>query len=138
MEETYGKVISKGAARRNWALGNASRAIHVVGAVLEQAVKVQRGALVAELVVDVDDEAVAHVDLETRNGPLAVDANDGTLHGAVRVGGDPGDVEVMGDGGGVGERCCAGEGEQGRFESHGSGRKYTKSVWFGIGVFGER
>jgi predicted Zn-ribbon and HTH transcriptional regulator len=44
-----GKVIRKSRARWNATLGHANRAIHVVGAILEETVEVDTGALVAEL-----------------------------------------------------------------------------------------
>lgn len=37
---TYGEVVSEGRARSNWALGDSSRAIHVVGAIHVEAVEV--------------------------------------------------------------------------------------------------
>lgn len=63
----------------------------------------QRGRLVAQLVVDIDDNAIANVGLNARNGPLVVDANDGTRKRSVWVGCDPSDVEVIVDGGRTGE-----------------------------------
>lgn len=76
----------------------------MVRPILEQAVKVQRGRLIAELVIQVDDYAVAEIALKGGNRPFAVDANDGPLEGGVRIGSDPSDVEIVVDGG---SRCQA-------------------------------
>lgn len=57
---SYGKVVGKGRSRLNAALHNSTGAIHVIGAILEQSMKVQRRGLVAEAVVGVDDDAVAN------------------------------------------------------------------------------
>jgi len=96
-------------------LSHAIRSIHVVRAVHEQAVKVQRRGLVAQLVVDLDDDAVANVGLDLGDGPLAVDADDGARERTVRVGRHPGDVEVVvdrgrgSDAGDGGQSCHLGE-----------------------------
>lgn len=100
---SYSEVVFEGVAWRNFALRHAHRAVHVRGAVHEEAVKVQRGRLVAKLVVDIDDNAIANVCLNARNGPLVVDANDGTRERSVWVGRDPSDVEVIVDSGRTGE-----------------------------------
>lgn len=101
--KSYGKVVFEGVTGRNLALRHTDRAVHVRGAVHEETVKVQRGGLVAKLVVDIDDNAIANIGLDARNGPLVVDANDGTRKGSVWVGRDPSDVEVIVDGGRTGE-----------------------------------
>lgn len=75
-------------------------------AVLVNAVKMQRSRLVTELVVDVDDDTIADVCLDMRNGPLVIDADDGTRERSVRIGSDPSDVEVVADGG------CAGQAQR--------------------------
>ena len=59
----------------------------------------QRGRLVAEVVVDVDNDGVVDVGVDGRDGPLAVDANGLALKGAVWVGRDPSDGKVVGDDG---------------------------------------
>lgn len=80
-------------------------------AVLVNAVKMQRSRLVTKLVVDVDDDAIADIGLDLRNGPLVVDANDGTRERSVWIGRDPSDVEVVVDG------SCAGEAQRGSEQS---------------------
>lgn len=82
-------------------------------AVLVNAVKMQRSRLVTKLVVEVDDNAIADIGLDARNGPLVVDANDGTRERSVWIGRDPSYVEVVVDGGsadkaqrGSEQGCC--------------------------------
>lgn len=101
--KSYGKVVFEGVTGRDLTLRHTDRAVHVCGAVHEEAVEMQRGRLVAKLVVDIDDDAIANIGLNARNGPLVVDANDGTRKGSVWVGRDPSDVEVIVDGGRTGE-----------------------------------
>lgn len=67
----------------------------MVASVHVEAVEMQRGGLVAQVVVGVDDDPVTNVDLDTRNRPLAVDSNNWTLVGTVRVSSDPANVEVI-------------------------------------------
>ena len=98
----YGEVVGHGVARRNGALGDLEGAVHLVGAILEEAVEVQRGGLIAEIVVDVDNDGVVDVGVDGRDGPLAVDANGLALKGAVWVGRDPSDGKVVGDDGSLG------------------------------------
>lgn len=82
------------------------RTIHVRRAVLVNAVKMQRRRLVTKLVVEVDDDTIADIGLNARNGPLVIDANDGTRERCVWIGSDPSDVEVVVDSG------CAGKAQR--------------------------
>lgn len=72
-------------------------AVHVVGAIHEQAVEMQRGRLVTKLVVDVNDNSVAEVHIDCWDRPLAVDTNDRAFKGTIRVGSNPANVEVVCD-----------------------------------------
>jgi hypothetical protein len=47
------------------------------------------------MVIDIDDDAVTDVALNSWNRPLAVDTNDWSFKGAVWVGSDPSDVEFV-------------------------------------------
>jgi hypothetical protein len=94
-------LIGHGLARGNRALGDADGAVHVGGPILEEAVEVDAGALVAEAVVDVDDHLVALVGVERGQRPLAVDADDGAVVAAIGVAVHPRHVEVVCDDGGI-------------------------------------
>lgn len=61
---SYGKVVSKGRSRLNAALHNSTGTVHVIGAILEQSMEMQRRGLVAEAVVGVDDDAVANGNID--------------------------------------------------------------------------
>ena len=52
--------------------------------------------MVTELVVYVDDDSVAYVGGYSRYGPLSVDANSRSVEQAVRVTGEPCDIEIVG------------------------------------------
>lgn len=101
--EVYGEVVRKRISWRNLALRHAHRTIHMCRTVLINAVKMQRSRLVTKLVVDVDDDTIADIGLDPRNGPLVIDANDGTRERSVWIGRDPSDVEVVVDGGSAGK-----------------------------------
>lgn len=129
-EFSYCKVVCKGCARGNGALNHTSRTIHVVASVHVEAVEMQRGGLVAQVVVGIDDDPVTNVDLDTRNRPLAIDSNNWTLVGTVRVSSDPANVEVIfprGSGSQLRERkqrgCCVGK----RVEEHCEGMESNTS-----------
>jgi hypothetical protein len=111
-------LVGHGLAGGDRALGNADGAVHVGGAILENAMEVDAGALVAETVVDVDNHLVALGRVESGNGPLAVDADDGAVLAAIGVAVHPRHVEVIGDDGGVdsGEQREGREGEGGQTE----------------------
>lgn len=74
------------------------------GPVHEEAVEVQRGRLVAQLVVHIDDDVVADICIDARDGPLAVDADGGAVESAVGIDRDPANVEVVRHGGSLGQQ----------------------------------
>lgn len=123
---THGEVVSERFAWWNRALADPGRPVHVRGPVHEKAVEMERGRLVAQLVVDIDDDAVSYVGLNAWNRPLAVDADDGPLMRAIWIRRDPSDVEVVCDGGGRDEaqrggqqkRCWLGEHGDGEYASY--------------------
>jgi hypothetical protein len=55
----------------------------------------QRGRLIAELIVDVDNDSVANSRLDTRNGPLSIDPDGRSITKTVGVSGDPSNSEVI-------------------------------------------
>ncbi len=75
------------------------------GAILKQAVKVQAGALVAELIVHIDHKVVSYRGSDLRNRPLAVNPNGGTVESAVRVRCYPCDIEIVGNSSGANKRA---------------------------------
>lgn len=93
----YLKVICELGARRNRALRYARWTVHVVGAIHEQAMEMQRGRLVTKLVVDVNNNSVAEVHVDCWDRPFAIDTNDGAFKGTIRVCSNPANVEVVRD-----------------------------------------
>lgn len=100
------EVVHEVGPRRNWALGKHRRPIHFVGPILEHAMEVDRGTLVTKPIVYIDDQLIAFIDLDDRQWPLTVNANDFFLCQSVRVTRDPGDIEIIRD-----RLCCAPPGE---------------------------
>lgn len=65
--------------------------------------EVQTRSFVAKLVQYIDHNTVSHSCSDVGYGPLAVDSYDGSIEKSIRVGGDPRDVEIVCDGGGMGK-----------------------------------
>lgn len=63
----------------------------------------QTCTFVAKLVQYIYHNTVSHSCSDVWYGPLAVDSYDRSIEKAIRVGSDPGDVEIVCDGGGMGE-----------------------------------
>lgn len=106
---THLEVVGKPLAREDGTLRDMHRPVHMGGTLHEQAVKMQRGGLVAERVEDIDYQLVALVDVDGRNRPLAVDADDRAVGRTVRVGREPAYLEVVGHRGGPGQEGVPGE-----------------------------
>lgn len=70
----------------------------------KQAMKVQRGRLITELIVHIDDDVVTNVGIYLRDRPLPIDANRGPLECTIWICGDPCDIEIICDGGGRSSR----------------------------------
>ena len=94
----YHKVIGEPRARSNGTLGDLHWTIHMRGTVHEQSVEVQRCRLIPQGVEDVDNYSVTEGDLYSRDGPLAVDANDRPICFAIWICRNPTNVEVIGYG----------------------------------------
>lgn len=92
----------------------------MVGAIHVEAVEVQRGGLVAQVVVGVDDDLITHIGLDGLqklsvampwkaggvvywNRPQIVHPYNRTFKCSIGVGSNPADLEVICDGGGGGE-----------------------------------
>jgi hypothetical protein len=108
--QLYGKVVGELRSRWNWTLRDHGRPIHVWSAAHIEAMEVQRRGLVSELVVDIDNHAIAHCCVERWQRPLAIDANGRPPVGIVGVGLHPGDVPI------INARCCVGKGAEGQPE----------------------
>lgn len=87
---------------RDGTLMHLASSIHTVGSLLHQTVEMETGGLVPQFIVDVDDDMIPDIGFESGTWPLAVDAYDRPHLGAIRVGINPCDVPVIGDG------CCQG------------------------------
>lgn len=68
------ELVCEAAARGNSALGYLGGPVHVGAAFVEETVPVDVGSLVPEVVVDVDHNLVANINVQGRARPLAVDA----------------------------------------------------------------
>jgi hypothetical protein len=64
----------------------------------------QRGRLVAKLVVHVDNHPVADSSLDPWYGPLSINPNDRPVEKAIRIPGDPTNIEIVGTSFGVNHR----------------------------------
>ena len=73
----------------------ANRTIVVISAILEQAVSMKAGDGVIQLVVNGKDESVAEVQVDGRRRPLAVDPDDPSLVGAIRIRGCVRDIPLQ-------------------------------------------
>jgi hypothetical protein len=82
-----------------------SRAVHVCGTILENAVEMDRCADIAQAIEDIDNYSISDIGTHGWDGPLIVDSHDTSCESAIWVGGYPGDIEVIGDGGGMTESC---------------------------------
>lgn len=79
-------------------MGYHRRAVHVVETFHEQAMEMEAGGFITQVVLYVDYDLVANIRLDCRYGPLVVDADDGALKGTIGVGGRPTNIEIVGDG----------------------------------------
>jgi len=77
-------------------------------------VKVQASGLISKLVVHLDHKAISYSDINLWYGPLTIDTNNWAVECSVRVGGNPCNVEVVGNGGSFGERCKESSSAEGR------------------------
>lgn len=83
-------------------MGHGRRAVHAVGAILEKAMEMHTGCFVTQGVVDIGNDSVTLGEIEDRDGPLPVDADDWPWIQTVRVGSHPSDTPI------VGQNCSAG------------------------------
>ena len=105
----HGEVVGKRLPWEDGTLGGHRRAVHVVRAVLVQAMPVDRGVLVAQSIVHVHDQTISLLNLDNRQRPLSIDANDLAIVQAIWVRSGPCHVPVVSDGFGL----AALEGQQG-------------------------
>jgi len=70
---------------------------------------VQACGSIAKVVLHIDNNAISDVGGDVRNWPLAIDAHDRTCVQTIRVGRDPGHVEIIYDRGSMGEHAKAQE-----------------------------
>lgn len=73
------------------------------GTIHIEAMEMQSGGLVTQLVVNIDNDPVPNSGGDVRDWPLPIDAN-GRAREAVWLGRDPGDIEVIGHCGSNGRR----------------------------------
>jgi hypothetical protein len=67
------EVILETLAWGNRALSDLASAVHVVGTVLEHAMPMDCSRLVTKIIVNIDDELVADINIDSWTRPLAVD-----------------------------------------------------------------
>ena len=92
---TYHEIIGEFRSWRDGALGDTTRSIHSIRALLEKAMEVETGALISQAVCDIDNNAVANRRLDSGTRPLSVDTNDRSFQQTIRVSLDPRDVPVV-------------------------------------------
>lgn len=91
---THLELIDDGVARRHRALVGKTRAVHVVGIYLVDAVEVEARRLIAKHVVHPDPDRVPLGGADFGTWPFVVYADDGAEE-PVRGGIDPGDIPVV-------------------------------------------
>lgn len=101
LQTTHGEIVRERASWSNLTLRHTRRTVHVCSSVLKQAVKVKTCGLVAEVILDVDDDIIAFCHCDCRNRPLAIDSNDRSIVNTVWIGIYPANVEVVRDRDGV-------------------------------------
>lgn len=83
--KSYGEIVSKRAPWRYTTLCSTNYTIHMGGAIHEQTMKMNRGRLISEIVVQIDNHSIADRSLDTWNGPLSIDTDDWSFEEAVRI-----------------------------------------------------
>ena len=91
-----GEIVCQSGSRRDCTLGDGRRSVHITGTILKEAVEMQRGRFVAELVEHVHYDSITDIRRDRRDWPLVVDANGWSLEGTVGVARCPSDIEVIG------------------------------------------
>lgn len=119
LDPTYDEVIGESVPRSDGALGETGWAIHRVGPVLEQAMKVHARRFVDQAILQVDNNAFSDLGFDGRKRPLIVDADDRPRLQAIRVAVDPGQFPIVRDS----KHACglSQGGKQRQYRKHGSG-----------------
>lgn len=74
-------------------------------AIHEEPMKMNRRRLVAEIIVQVNDQSITNGCFDPRNGPLSIDANNGPLKEAIGVCPHPLGGKIVHTSGGFSERA---------------------------------
>lgn len=96
-DATHSEVVGELTTRSNTALRYLKWSIHVSGTIHVQSVEMQRGGLVAQLIVDVNNDLVTNRTCHHWQRPLVIDTNSWSHELSIRIRIDPGDVEVVSD-----------------------------------------
>ena len=110
------EIVCKRTSGLNRTLGRTCNTVHVRSTILVETVEVQTRAFIAELVDNIDHNAVSHSRSDVRYRPLPVDSYDRSIEKAIRVSSDPCDVEIVRDSGCTGEPAETEEEYSGRRE----------------------
>lgn len=100
------------------------RSVHVVGAILEEAVEMYAGRLVSECIVHICNHAIPLGEIEEGKRPLAIDTRDEPFILTVRVGKRPSDVPIVGQSRSADHSQIAGD--RGEIEQHIQVRRLCK------------
>ena len=60
-----------------------------------ETMKVQTSRFITQLIQHVDDDLISDIRTDPRYWPLAVDAYGWAVKGTIRIGRDPGDIEII-------------------------------------------
>ena len=115
-ERAHCEIVCKRASWLDGTLGHTGDTVHIRSTILVETVEVQTRAFTAELVDNIDHNAVSHSRSDVRYRPLPVNSNHRSIEKAIRVSGDPCDVEIVRDSGCTGEPAEAEEETSGRRE----------------------
>ena len=113
-ERTHREIVCKRTSGLDRTLGHTCNTVHIRSTILVETVEVQTRAFIAELIDNIDHNAVSHSRSDVRYRPLPVDSYDRSIEKPIGVSSDPCDVEIVRDGGCTGEPAETEEENYGR------------------------
>lgn len=107
----YREIVGKCTVRGDTTLHNTLGTIHFICSILEQAMEMKTGRLVAQLIVYVGNDAVTLGEVQWWQWPLSIDTLHRTFGLISRVGIDPSDVPIVSNRGCTGYEAVEGQSE---------------------------
>lgn len=101
--QAYREIVCERLSDTNRALSGTNYTVHLCSPILVEAMEVQACCSIAKVVLQIDDDAISHVGDNPGNWPLAIYTHYRAWLQTIRVGCDPGDIEIVRERGSVGE-----------------------------------